>query len=247
MMLAAGIDLQLQQLAAPQARRVYAVDFAEAMLGQLRARAAAAGITNVEARVADGQALPFDLEVVRSGEHGVLVGAAAPRALLAAGAEGFLVVTVRHEVAFGPDLAAAIGSVRTVNVRTLVANGHRRGADALAHFRRLVVAARGRAKGLRAGHRRVEERREGSIVVRLSRSGSVSVEGRPVAVEDLGTALVRERAGREKSRVIVYADRDVECRALLDAIVAMRGESAVPLVFAVDRAAPGSEREESIR
>jgi SAM-dependent methyltransferase len=51
-------SLSLQ--AAPVARRVYAVDFAEAMLAQLRARAAAAGITNVEAQAGDGQALPFE-------------------------------------------------------------------------------------------------------------------------------------------------------------------------------------------
>jgi ubiquinone/menaquinone biosynthesis C-methylase UbiE len=49
----------LALLAAQTTRRVYAVDFAETMLAQLRARAAAAGITNVEAQVADGQALPF--------------------------------------------------------------------------------------------------------------------------------------------------------------------------------------------
>jgi ubiquinone/menaquinone biosynthesis C-methylase UbiE len=50
----------LSLLAAPAARRVYAIDFAEAMLAQLRARAAAAGITNVETQAADGQALPFE-------------------------------------------------------------------------------------------------------------------------------------------------------------------------------------------
>lgn len=50
----------LSLLAAPLARRVYAVDFAEAMLAQLRARAAAAEITNVEAQAGDGQALPFE-------------------------------------------------------------------------------------------------------------------------------------------------------------------------------------------
>jgi SAM-dependent methyltransferase len=49
----------LTLLAAQTARRVYAVDFSETMLTQLRARAAAAGVTNVEAQVADGQALPF--------------------------------------------------------------------------------------------------------------------------------------------------------------------------------------------
>lgn len=49
----------LSLLAAADARRVHAVDFAEAMLAQLRARAAAAGITNVETHAADGQALPF--------------------------------------------------------------------------------------------------------------------------------------------------------------------------------------------
>jgi SAM-dependent methyltransferase len=45
--------------AAQTARSVQAIDFAPAMLAALNARAAAAGIRNVEARVGDGQALPF--------------------------------------------------------------------------------------------------------------------------------------------------------------------------------------------
>lgn len=45
--------------AAVTARQVQAVDFAPAMLDQLRQRAAAAGIHNVTPQVADGQALPF--------------------------------------------------------------------------------------------------------------------------------------------------------------------------------------------
>lgn len=45
--------------AARTARQVQAVDFAESMLAHLRTRAEAAGITNVHARLADGQALPF--------------------------------------------------------------------------------------------------------------------------------------------------------------------------------------------
>lgn len=45
--------------AARTARHVHAVDFAPAMLEQLRGRAAAAGITNVEARIGDGQELPY--------------------------------------------------------------------------------------------------------------------------------------------------------------------------------------------
>jgi len=45
--------------AAQTARQVHAVDFAPAMLEQLNARAAAAGISNVVAQAADGQALPF--------------------------------------------------------------------------------------------------------------------------------------------------------------------------------------------
>ena len=49
----------LTLLAARTARRVCAVDFAPAMIDALRARAVAAGITNVDAQVADGQALPF--------------------------------------------------------------------------------------------------------------------------------------------------------------------------------------------
>jgi len=45
--------------AARTARQVHAIDFAPAMLAQLHARAAQAGIGNVITRVADGQALPF--------------------------------------------------------------------------------------------------------------------------------------------------------------------------------------------
>jgi ubiquinone/menaquinone biosynthesis C-methylase UbiE len=49
----------LTLLAARTARRVYAVDFAPAMIDALRARAVAAGITNADAQVADGHSLPF--------------------------------------------------------------------------------------------------------------------------------------------------------------------------------------------
>ena len=49
----------LSLLAARSARRVYAADFAPAMLAQLRERAAAAGVANVQTDVADGQALPY--------------------------------------------------------------------------------------------------------------------------------------------------------------------------------------------
>lgn len=49
----------LTLLAARTARQVHAVDFAPAMLEQLRARAVAARATNIDAQVADGQALPF--------------------------------------------------------------------------------------------------------------------------------------------------------------------------------------------
>jgi SAM-dependent methyltransferase len=49
----------LTLLAARTARRVHAIDFAPAMIDALRTRAAAAGIRNVEALVADGQSLPF--------------------------------------------------------------------------------------------------------------------------------------------------------------------------------------------
>jgi ubiquinone/menaquinone biosynthesis C-methylase UbiE len=49
----------LALLAAGTARRVCAVDFSPGMLGELAARAAAAGVSNVDARVGDGQALPF--------------------------------------------------------------------------------------------------------------------------------------------------------------------------------------------
>lgn len=50
----------LALVAAPHAGRVVAVDFAEDMVAILRSRVAAGGTPNVEALVADGQALPFD-------------------------------------------------------------------------------------------------------------------------------------------------------------------------------------------
>lgn len=46
-------------MAAEQVREVQAIDFAESMLDIARARAAAAGATNVVFQQADGQALPF--------------------------------------------------------------------------------------------------------------------------------------------------------------------------------------------
>jgi SAM-dependent methyltransferase len=49
----------LSLLAAPTAARVDAVDFAPAMIARLEARAREAGLDNVFAKVADGQALPF--------------------------------------------------------------------------------------------------------------------------------------------------------------------------------------------
>lgn len=49
----------LALLAARTARKVIAVDFAPAMLAELRARTAALGVDNVDAREGDGQALPF--------------------------------------------------------------------------------------------------------------------------------------------------------------------------------------------
>ena len=49
----------LSLLAARTARRVYAADFAPAMLAELRERATAAGVANVETEIADGQALPY--------------------------------------------------------------------------------------------------------------------------------------------------------------------------------------------
>ena len=49
----------LSLLAARTARQVVAVDFAPGMLAELRARAAAAGITNIDAQLGDGQRLPL--------------------------------------------------------------------------------------------------------------------------------------------------------------------------------------------
>ncbi|MBL1073615.1 methyltransferase domain-containing protein [Nocardia sp. 2] len=50
----------LALLAATRVGEVEAIDFSEAMIGRLRDRAEAAGVTNVVARVGDGQALPYD-------------------------------------------------------------------------------------------------------------------------------------------------------------------------------------------
>ena len=50
----------LAVLAARRGARVSAIDFAEAMVGKLRARIDAEAIANVEARVGDGMALPFE-------------------------------------------------------------------------------------------------------------------------------------------------------------------------------------------
>jgi SAM-dependent methyltransferase len=49
----------LALLAAPTAAHVDAIDFAPAMIAHLERRAALAGLTNVDARVGDGQALPY--------------------------------------------------------------------------------------------------------------------------------------------------------------------------------------------
>lgn len=49
----------LTLLAAPTAAHVAAIDFAPAMIAHLTRRVAAAGLTNVDARVGDGQALPL--------------------------------------------------------------------------------------------------------------------------------------------------------------------------------------------
>jgi SAM-dependent methyltransferase len=49
----------LALLAAPRVRRVSALDFSSGMIDRLRRDAAARGLTNVEAVVGDGQALPY--------------------------------------------------------------------------------------------------------------------------------------------------------------------------------------------
>jgi biopolymer transport protein ExbD len=92
-----------------------------------------------------------------------------------------------------------------------------------------------------------EQRREGAVVVRIARGGAATIEGRPVAMEDLGTALTRERRGRERAKVMLFADRSLECRSVLAAVAALRGEESVPLVLAVDRGAAEPQREERAR
>ncbi|WP_378735647.1 class I SAM-dependent methyltransferase [Nocardia brasiliensis] len=56
---AAGTGI-LSLLAAPQVAQVQAIDFSGPMIERLTTAAKAAGLTNIEARVGDGQALPFD-------------------------------------------------------------------------------------------------------------------------------------------------------------------------------------------
>ncbi|PXX63011.1 ubiquinone/menaquinone biosynthesis C-methylase UbiE [Nocardia tenerifensis] len=56
---AAGSGL-LSLLAAPHVARVHAIDFSAPMIERLATAAAAEGLTNIEAGVGDGQALPFD-------------------------------------------------------------------------------------------------------------------------------------------------------------------------------------------
>ncbi|WP_194832533.1 class I SAM-dependent methyltransferase [Nocardia sp. XZ_19_369] len=63
---AAGTGL-LSLLAAPQVARVQAIDFSAPMIERLTAAARAAGVTNIEARVGDGQALPFDSDTFDAG------------------------------------------------------------------------------------------------------------------------------------------------------------------------------------
>src|SRR5262249_12459284 len=49
----------LALLAAASGARVSAIDFSPAMIAQLRRRAAAAGLSGIDARLGDGQVLPF--------------------------------------------------------------------------------------------------------------------------------------------------------------------------------------------
>ncbi|WP_069165300.1 class I SAM-dependent methyltransferase [Nocardia altamirensis] len=63
---AAGTGL-LSLLAAPQVAQVHAIDFSGSMLARLDAAAQAAGLTNIQTRVGDGQALPFDDEQFDAG------------------------------------------------------------------------------------------------------------------------------------------------------------------------------------
>jgi SAM-dependent methyltransferase len=49
----------LALLAAPRVARVDALDFSPPMIARLQARAAAAGVANIDARVGDGEALPY--------------------------------------------------------------------------------------------------------------------------------------------------------------------------------------------
>lgn len=49
----------LSLLVAPRVAEVYALDFSEAMLAELRRQAAARGLLNIRSQVGDGQALPY--------------------------------------------------------------------------------------------------------------------------------------------------------------------------------------------
>jgi biopolymer transport protein ExbD len=88
-----------------------------------------------------------------------------------------------------------------------------------------------------------ESRREGAVVVRVSRDGTLTLDGREVTLRDLGAAVARERSARPVARLVLFADRALESRTVLAAVAAMRGDQPIPLVLAVDRRPRADEEE----
>ena len=105
---------------------------------------------HVEAVAAGRQRLALDGHRMRDGEHGVLVGAGAPRAL--AVVEGQVVDPVRHQRA--EDLAAAVVAVGGVHVGAAIGDRDGDQPDLLGHFTALVVAVGRQGDRLRTGARR---------------------------------------------------------------------------------------------
>ncbi len=86
------------------------------------------------------QGLALDEDLVTGGEHGVLVGATPPRALVATGAEAEVGHAERNEAA--PDLAVTVLALGAVDVGAVVSDRHPGDTDTLGDGRILVVAGR---------------------------------------------------------------------------------------------------------
>ncbi len=157
---------------------------------------------------ARGEPLAFDVDGVREADGGVLVGAAAPRALLAAGAEVLVHQAPGDELA--PDLAAPVGAVRRVNVGTAVVDRDLDRADRLANRGLLVVAAGRGLDELGVGR---AAREQGGETGEVDPDGTASAHGillygeptRPAA-KGSGPGDLRQESGSPQP--IAAADED---------------------------------------